>query len=94
VIPDGTYRAIVDRLERGRAVLEVHEPDDSLSELTVDVTRLPPEGRQPDAVLDVTVADGALRTLTYDASATGERRDRAQRRFDDLAERPPDSDDE
>jgi hypothetical protein len=91
MIPDGEYTAVVDRLEETLAVLEVSS-EDELYELVVEAERLPADGRHSDAILDVTVRDGDMATVAYDAEATNERQTQAQERFDNLSKRPPRSD--
>jgi hypothetical protein len=97
-IPDGTHTAVLDRFEdteRSRvAVLVVEGEERPLGDLLVDPEDLPEAARHPDAVLRVTVEDGAPRSLSYEAAETTERRADAQSRFDCLADRPPDDDGE
>lgn len=88
MIPDGTYEAVVDRVEDGLATLEL---DDGTSrhELVVDPGDLPPPARRADAVLSVEIADGDLIDATYDEAATEDRAAAAQDRFDRLSRRLP-----
>lgn len=81
-----TSTAVVDRVADGEAVV-LFEDDDF--QRTVPVEVLPPDAREDGVVLAVP-ADGALATATVDRTATQERRQSAQDRFDDLAERPDD----
>lgn len=90
MIPDGSYTAVVDRIEDGLATLEVGGGDD-LYELVVDAEALPEDGRHQDAILNVDVESDELVGATYDESATVERKEDAQSRFDRLSERPSDS---
>lgn len=92
MIPDGTYTAVVDRIEDGRAVLEV-DGDDERYELVVDPAALPENGRRQDAVLHVDLVDEAIVDCEFDATETESRTSSAQDRFDRLSSRPP-SDDE
>ena len=92
MIPDGEYRAVLDRIEDGLAALEVDVEGDP-RELVVDPEALPPAARRADAVLDVRVRDGELVDADYDRRATRRRRRRAQDRFDRLSKRPPRDDD-
>ncbi|WP_336336283.1 DUF3006 domain-containing protein [Haloarcula brevis] len=85
---DGTYTAVVDRIEEGTATLEL-EAEGDLYALEVEASELPPEARTPDAVLEITVADAALADVTYEAAETTDRASEAQRRFDRLSKRPP-----
>lgn len=93
MIPDGTYAAVLDRIEDGLATLQVEDGDD-LHALVVDEGKLPAEARRGDAVLRVVVEDGDLADATYDPEATADRREAAQDRFDRLSRRPPDDEEE
>lgn len=86
---DGTYTAVLDRIEDDLAVLEVSDDDDDTHELVVDVADLPEEGRHPDAVFEVEVSDGEIETATYDELQTEAGKEEAQDRFDRLSSRPP-----
>ncbi|RLM40078.1 DUF3006 domain-containing protein [Haloarcula sp. Atlit-120R] len=88
MVPDGTYTAVVDRIEEGIATLEL-EAEDDLYALDIEAAELPAEARTADAVLEVTVADAALADVTYEADETVDRASEAQRRFDRLSKRPP-----
>lgn len=90
---DGTYRAVLDRIEDGLAVLEV-DTDGDLCELVVDIDHLPEDARQRDAVLEVTLDGGEVVDANFEPRATRRRRKGAQRRFDRLSRRPPRDDDE
>jgi hypothetical protein len=52
------------------------------------------DGQQPDAVFDVTVIDGDVRSIGYRPEEVDGRREAAQVRFDRLADRPLDGDGE
>lgn len=93
MIPDGTYTAVLDRIEDALATLEI-EDGDALHSLVVDETRLPATARHQDAVLTVVIEDGDLLEASYDPEETTERGERAQDRFDRLSERPPQDDEE
>jgi len=93
MIPGGEYTAVLDRLEADQAALVLEEDGTDAYELVVDLEQLPPNGREPDAVLTVEISDGELVDAAFDPEATAARQDSAQRRFDRLSERPP-SDDE
>jgi hypothetical protein len=92
VIPDGSYTAVVDRIEEGLAVLEV-ERHEGVDELVVEATALPADARRADAVLTVELADGEMVEAASDTSATASRRRELQDRFDRLSSRPPAEDD-
>jgi hypothetical protein len=88
MIPDGTYTAVVDRIEDGLVAMEV-TTDEQRHELLVSVGELPAEARQADAVLEIEVRDGDPVAARYDPAATEDRADKAQSRFDQLSRRPP-----
>jgi len=85
---DGTYTAVVDRIEDGTATLEI-DAEDGLSALEIEATELPAEARTADTVLEITVEDSALAGVTHDPDETADRASEAQRRFDRLSKRPP-----
>jgi hypothetical protein len=90
---DGDYTAVLDRFEEGRdgrlAVLVLERDAESVGDLAVDPDRLPADGRETDAVFDVRVRDGQLRSATYRPEASRRRAEDAQSRFDRLSSRPP-----
>ena len=88
MLPDGTYTAIIDRIEDGIATLEV-DTEDGLSALDIEAAKLPAEARTADLVLEITVADSALAGVTREPAETADRASEAQRRFDRLSKRPP-----
>ena len=92
MIPDGHYTAVVDRIEDALATLEVSGDDDRYS-LVVDEETLPDAARHADAVLQITLVNDELAAVEYDPDETERRAETAQRRFDRLADRPPDGDD-
>jgi len=99
MVVDGTYTAVLDRFEVAQdddelAVLLLEREGDVVDELVVDRERLPETGRHVDAVFEVTVDDGDLEVVDYQAEATDERGEAAQSRFDRLSERPPDTDED
>jgi hypothetical protein len=94
MIPDGTYTAVVDRIEDGLAALVIEADGSDADELLVEPAELPADGRHANAVLSVEIRDGELVETSYDSADTEQRRDSAQRRFDRLSRRPPSDDDE
>ncbi|NLV13064.1 DUF3006 domain-containing protein [Haloarcula argentinensis] len=92
MLPDGTYTAIVDRIEDGIATLEVGT-EDGLSALDIAAAELPADARTTDVVLEITVADSALADVSPEPEETADRASEAQRRFDRLSKRPPQDDD-
>ncbi|EMA20852.1 DUF3006 domain-containing protein [Haloarcula argentinensis] len=93
MLPDGTYTAIVDRIEDGIATLEVRT-EDGLSALDIAAAELPANARTADVVLEITVADSALADVSPEPEETADRASEAQRRFDRLSKRPPQDDDD
>ncbi|MFW5938590.1 MAG: DUF3006 domain-containing protein [Halanaeroarchaeum sp.] len=51
-------------------------------------SRLPADARRADAILSVTLADGAIEAASYDPERTATRAEAAQDRFDRLSKRP------
>lgn len=91
---DGTYTAVVDRFEDDLAVLLLEEDGETVGELVVNEDRLPESGRHVDAVVDVELEDGDLIQVMYENQETNDRATEARRRFDELSQRPPATDDE
>ncbi|WP_042662510.1 DUF3006 domain-containing protein [Haloferax sp. ATB1] len=89
MIPDGTYTATVDRFEDDRAVLLVEADGRDIDQLVVDRDELPWRARTQNAVLTITVADGAYDGGQYEPDETEARTEAAQSRFDRLSRRPP-----
>ena len=88
-----TYIATLDRIvDDTTAVLLLEEDGRTVDELTIDVERLPAEGRHDGAVFEVELADDSLQDVTYRPEAERERRERLQDRFDRLSERLSDDD--
>lgn len=88
-----TVTAVLDRIVDGEhAVLlvEGEDRDGVVDELTVDVERLPADGRHEGAVFDVALEDGEFSDAEYRPERTRRRRESAQDRFDRLSERLPD----
>lgn len=94
MIADGRYVATVDRIEEDLAVVLIESEGDVVAERAVSVDRVPEAARRDGAVLDVEIRDGECREIAYDEETTEERRRRLQERFDRLAERPPDDEDD
>lgn len=93
MVSDGSYTAVLDRIEDDIATLLLEVDGEDAHQLDVDPGALPEAARQPNSVLTVEVSDGDLVEATYEPDATEERRDAAQSRFDRLSERPPGDDD-
>lgn len=94
MIPDGSYTAVVDRIEETLATLILEGDNDEIYDLVVGEEELPAEARHQDAVLEVALEDEELVDATYDETETEDRKDRAQSRFDRLSSRAPRDDEE
>ncbi len=93
-IPDGTYPAVVDRIEDGLAAVLVEGVDEPLQELLVDPADLPEAARHADAVLRIEIRASEMTDVTYRPAETERRADRAQSRFDRLSQRPSEDEQE
>ena len=82
------YTAVLDRIVDGETAVFLLEAEGRVvDELTVDVDRVPEDGRHDGAVFDVVVADGELLEASYRPEETDARRKAAQERFDRLSRR-------
>ncbi|MGQ3413534.1 DUF3006 family protein [Natrinema sp. LN54] len=88
-----TYTAVLDRIVDGEtAVLLLEDDGDAVDERTVDVERLPADGRHEGAVFEVTVDEETVLEAAYREDAERERRESTRERFDRLSERLSDVD--
>ncbi|WP_200532190.1 DUF3006 domain-containing protein [Halorubrum sp. LN27] len=88
------YIGVLDRFEDDLAVILLEQDGDVVDEQGIDRDDLPAGGDHVDAIFQITGDDsGAILELEYDAETTRNRKERAQSRFDRLAERPPNDDD-
>jgi len=97
MVADGTYAAVLDRVEvtqsdEDLAVLLLESGGETVDDVLVERDDLPGPGRRPDAVFAVTIEDGDVAHIEYLPGETRDRRERAQTRFDRLSRRPPDDD--
>lgn len=90
---EGTYRAVLDRVEDGVGVLLVEDDGEVIEEVHVDPDELPADVGD-GAVLESRFEAGEVASLSRDRETTEQRRKDLQSRFDDLAQRPPGRDDE
>lgn len=91
---DKTHTAVVDRIEDGIAVLLVEDDTGTvIEELTPAADALPAEIEAGD-VVELTLDGDTITSITRDQAATKARKQRAQNRFDRLAERPDDGESE
>ena len=92
---DKTYTATIDRIEDGIAVLLLEDRGETVDELHIhNLERIPSAGRHGGAILQVTVEEGNIVDMVYNAETEQNRRKRVQERFDNLSKRPPDTDSE
>ena len=89
---DGEYLAVLDRFEEDLAVLLLEQDGEQIDEFIVSKDDLPDPARRQDAILTVFIEDEQLIDANYDADETEARKETAQSRFDQLAERPPKDD--
>lgn len=87
------FTGVIDRFEDDLAVILLEADREVVDEIVLERDEIPAEAAHPDAVLEVTLTDGEVTDLSYDAAETADRKNRAQSRFDRLAERPPSEDD-
>ncbi|XVH30528.1 DUF3006 domain-containing protein [Haloferacaceae archaeon DSL9] len=86
---DGTYRATVDRVVEGLAVVLVEADGDVVDQRDVPVETLPAGARTENAVLTLTFDADDLVDVEADPEATASRLDDARKRFERLSKRPP-----
>lgn len=97
-VPDGRYTAVIDRFEQTDpaddggelAVLLLESGDEVVAERAIPAWRLPERARRQDAVLEVVLKNGYVVSRQFDPETTEDRSEKAQSRFDRLAERPDD----
>jgi len=83
-----TDTAVLDRIVDGETAVLLLEADGSVvDERTLDIDRVPEDGRHEGAVFDVELEDGTLREMRYRPEAERTRRESTQERFDRLSER-------
>ncbi|RBI60427.1 DUF3006 domain-containing protein [halophilic archaeon] len=87
------FTGVIDRFEDDLAVILLEADGEVVDEIVLEHDEIPAEAAHPDAVLEVTLTDGEVTDLSYDTAETADRKNRAQSRFDQLAERPPNEDD-
>ncbi|MWV38829.1 DUF3006 domain-containing protein [Natrialba sp. INN-245] len=81
-----TYIATLDRIVDGQtAVLLLEENGETVEQLDIDVTTLPPEAQHEGAVLEVAVEASELLEAEYLPDATQSRKKSAQDRLDHLS---------
>ncbi|SNZ03928.1 Protein of unknown function [Natronoarchaeum philippinense] len=83
-----TLTGVVDRIERGDAVVLLERADEVIGQRLVSTDRLPDDAREAGAVLSILFEDGEIQRLRHDLAATRRRRRAAEERFEDLEEGP------
>ena len=94
MLPEGTYRGVIDRFEEDAdgtelAVILLEEDGEVVEQIDMPRAELPFEVGQ-DTVLEMTFVDGELTDVEDTLEETKSRAEAAQERFDQLAKRPPD----
>ncbi len=85
---NGTYTATVDRIVDGEtAVLLLEEDGETVDQLDVNVTMLPPGAQHEGAVLEIAVEASELCEVEYLPELTQSRKESAQERLDRLSTR-------
>ncbi|UHQ95126.1 DUF3006 domain-containing protein [Haloterrigena alkaliphila] len=83
-----TYTATLDRIVDGQtAVLLLEEDDETVDQLDVAVTTLPPEAQHEGAVLKISVEASELCEAEYLPEVTQSRKESAQEHLDRLSTR-------
>ncbi|ADD07701.1 DUF3006 family protein (plasmid) [Natrialba magadii ATCC 43099] len=81
-----TYIATLDRIVDGQtAVLLFEEDDETVDQLDVDVTTLPPEAQHEGAVLEIAVEANELCEAEYLPEVTQSHNESVQERLDRLS---------
>jgi len=68
------YTGVIDRFEDDLAVILLEDDGDVVDELVLDRGDLPTDAAQEDAILEVTLEDGEVTDLVYDADRDENRR--------------------
>ncbi|ELY46964.1 DUF3006 domain-containing protein [Natronorubrum bangense] len=88
-----TYTATLDRIVDGQtAVLLLEENGETVDQLDVDVTRLPPAAQHEGSVLEITVEASEPCEAEYLPEVTQSRKESAQERLDRLSTKLSDRD--
>ncbi|MFC7116351.1 DUF3006 domain-containing protein [Natronoarchaeum sp. GCM10025703] len=85
---EGTYTAVVDRIEDGDiAVILLEEDGEVIEQLDIAADRLPEPAQTDGGVLSVTLEAGEIVSMEYQPEVTRDRRESAQEKLDRLSER-------
>lgn len=86
---DETFEAVIDRIVDGQTAVILFEGDDERNQIELNAEELP-AGAKEGGVVEITLSDGEVGSVTYLEEQTKSRRQRAQERFDHLSKRLPD----
>ncbi|WP_458189476.1 DUF3006 domain-containing protein [Haladaptatus sp. NG-WS-4] len=89
-----TYTAVLDRFEGDLAVLLLESDGETVDELIMDQDELPESGRHQDAIFTITIDEETVEKIQYRPTETEDRTTDAQKRFDRLARRPSNDDED
>lgn len=92
-LEDGTYTAVIDSIEDGKATVFFEQDGTELASAVLPATDLPTRGRSADSILEIQIENGTIVNWTYDEERTQSRIEQAQDRFDRLSSRPPNDED-
>ncbi len=87
-----TYTATLDRIVDGQTAVLLLEEGETVDQLDVGVTTLPPEAQHEGAVLEITVEASELCEAEYLPDTTQSRKESAQERLERLSKRLSDRD--
>ena len=97
MLEDGTYRAVLDRVEAGAdeelAVLIIERDGEAVDDAVVPLEVLPEEERDPDTVFNLVLEDGEVVSMEPQEAETEQRTESIEDRFARLSRRLSDSDD-
>ncbi|WP_232700580.1 DUF3006 domain-containing protein [Halobacterium wangiae] len=82
----------MDRFEDNHAVVLLDGDVETVGEIILEKDQLPEDAQHVDAVLHIELKNEDLLNIEYGEEETRVRREHAQKRFDDLAKRPPSRD--
>lgn len=85
---DGTYRCVIDRIVDGQtAVLLIEEDGETIAERTCPVETVPNAARHDGAIVTAQITEQAVEITEYHPDHEQQRRERLQKRFNDLSRR-------
>lgn len=97
MLEDGTYRAVLDRVEAGGdeelAVFIIERDGEAVDDAVVPLEVLPEEERDPDTVFNLVLEEGEVISMEPQRVETEQRTESIEDRFSRLSRRLSDSDD-